>query len=310
MKRLTWPQGKTFAFTIFDDTDLSAPGNFEEVYAFLADSGFRTTKSVWPIEGSQTPLIGGATCENPAYVKSVLHLQGLGFEIGYHDSTYHAVGREQIAGALERFRELFGHYPKSMSNHADSAEAIYWGDARLTGIRRWIYNLISLNRRKNAFFGHVEGSPHFWGDLCLSRIDYVRNFITGDINTLKACPPMPYHDPDKPYVKYWYAASEGPTVQPFNRTIREENQDRLEAEQGACIMYTHVACGFQDAGKVNPRFKELMLRLSKKNGWFVQVGELLDYILKERGPHTLSDSERRKLEWTWLWHKVRVGGTS
>src|SRR5262245_38605109 len=117
MKPLIWPEGKTFAFTIFDDTDLSVVGNFEATYAFSADCGFRTTKSVCPIEGAETPQIGGATCENPAYLKSVLHLQGLGFEIGYHDSTYHGVSRDQIAQALEKFRALFGHYPKSMSNH-------------------------------------------------------------------------------------------------------------------------------------------------------------------------------------------------
>jgi len=29
---VTWPDGKAFAFTVFDDTDLAVPGNFERVY--------------------------------------------------------------------------------------------------------------------------------------------------------------------------------------------------------------------------------------------------------------------------------------
>ena len=55
---------------------------------------------------------------------------------------------------------------------------------------------------------------------------------------------MPYHDPDRPYVNAWFAASEGADVTAFNRCLSEEHQDRLEAEGGACIMYTHFASGF------------------------------------------------------------------
>lgn len=310
MTKIDWPNGKTFAFTVFDDTDLSAPGNFEAVYAFLSECGMRTTKSVWPIRGENTPTIGGATCEDLGYLRSIMELQKKGFEIGYHNSTFHGVSRERIAAGLEKFRSHFGHYPRSMSNHADSAEAIYWGDARVTGLRRTIYNVLSGNRQKGAFFGHVKESPHFWGDLCLEKIRYVRNFVTSDINTLKACPWMPYHDSSKPYVQYWYASSEGPKIDSFNETTREANQDRLEEEGGACIMYTHFACGFQEGGKVHPRFKELMTRLSRKNGWFVPVAELLDFLLKRNGPTELTPSLRRRLENSWLLHKIRTRGTS
>jgi hypothetical protein len=55
---------------------------------------------------------------------------------------------------------------------------------------------------------------------------------------------MPFHDPDRPFVKYWFASSEGPSVQTFNETLSEANQEKLEAEGGACIMYTHFANGF------------------------------------------------------------------
>jgi len=310
MTKVEWPGGKKFAFTVFDDTDAAVPGNFEAVYGFLADHGLKTTKSVWPIRGENTPTIGGATCEDPAYLKSVLELQKRGFEIGYHNSTFHGVSRDRIAAGLEKFRSHFGHYPKSMSNHADSVEAIYWGDARVTGARKTLYNLLSRNQRKGISFGHIEESPYFWGDFCLEKISYVRNFVTGDINTLKACPWMPYHDPTKPYVKYWYASSEGPVIGSFNETISESNQDRLEEEGGACIMYTHIACGFQERGQVNGRFKDLINRLSKKNGWFVPVSELLDFLHQRNGHIELTPAARRRLETRWLMHKVKTRGTS
>ena len=144
-----------------------------------------------PIRGERKPTIGGMTCEDAQFLNYHQLLQKRGFEIGYHNSTYHGVEREKIEEGLNRFRKNFGHDPRTMSNHADSVEAIYWGDARVTGFQKWLYNLLSKNRQKNAFFGHVPGERYFWGDLCSERIKYVRNFITSDINTLKACPWMP-----------------------------------------------------------------------------------------------------------------------
>ena len=94
---------------------------------------------------------------------------------------------------------------------------------------------------------------------------------------------MPYHDPDRPYVNYWFAVSEGARIKAYNSMLSEENQDRLASEGGACIMYTHLACGFLENGEINKRFRTLMERLSKMNGWFVPVRTLLDHIVSVRG---------------------------
>jgi hypothetical protein len=310
LTRIQWPDGKAFAFTVFDDTDRSVPGNYEAVYTLLRDRGLRTTKSVWLLPG-QLRRAGGATCEEPRYLAHILALQREGFEIGFHGTTYHGVERPMIERGLHRFHDLFGHYPRSMANHDDSAEGMYWGDARVSGSRRLAYNLLTRGRQRGLFQGHRKGSPYFWGDICLQHIDYLRNFIIGDMNTLKAIPWMPYHDLERPFVKQWFSSSEGPEVNSFVRTILEEHQDRLEAEGGACIMYTHFAVGFQDArGTVHPRFKQLIERLSKKNGWFVPVATLLDHIRNFRGEHVLTSAERMRMECRWLLHKIRVGGTS
>lgn len=309
--RIEWPDGTDFAFTVFDDTDYATLENVEEVYSFLADVGFRTTKSAWPIRGDQTPQIGGATCEDKGYLDWILQLQEQGFEIGLHNVTYHTSKREETIRGIERFRKLFGHYPYTLANHAGCLESIYWGNYRLTGVHETIYNLLHLNRRKGVFQGHVEGSPLFWGDVCKEKIKYVRNFVFAEINSLKACPHMPYHDPKREKVNYFFASSEGANVESFVSTLSEKNQDRLMAEGGACIMYTHFANGFFENGRLHPRFRTLMERLGKMNGWLVPVHRLLDHLLEARGPYELTDRERRRLERKWLFDKiVRVHGTS
>jgi hypothetical protein len=304
MLEKSWPNGKDFAFTIFDDTDLQTVDNGAPIYALLSDLGFRTTKSVWPIRGHNTPTVWGATCEDERYLKWVLSLQHLGFEIGLHNVTCQTSTRSDTVRGFEAFRRLFGHDPYSMANHTDCQEAIYWGNHRLSGLNKSLYNLLHRNRYKDVFEGHIESSALFWGDLCKQKVKYVRNFVFRNINTLKMCPFMPYHDPERPYVKYWFASSEGPTVTSFNSMLKEENLDRLRSERGACIMYTHFACGFIEHGRINPRFRVLMERLSKMNGWFVPVSTLLDFILQSQYHHAITSLERNSLERKWLWDKL------
>jgi hypothetical protein len=308
--KVKWPEGKTFAFSVFDDTDRSTLENGRPVYSFLRDCGLRTTKSVWPLGGTEAPEIaGGTTCADADYLKWLLELQKEGFEIGFHNVTYHSSKRAATIRGLDRFREMFGHDPLTMANHTICREGIYWGEGRVSGSRKLIYKLLTLNRSQGWFRGHVEGDEYFWGDLCKARIQYVRNFVFSEINTLKACPLMPYHDPSRPFVNAWFASAEGGEADSFNRTICETNQDQLEAEGGACIMYTHFGKNFYRNGELNKDFKSLIERLSKKNGWFVPVSTLLDYLAKTKGVHQLTPTEQGALERKWLWHKTFVGTT-
>jgi hypothetical protein len=304
---VTWPEGKRFAFTIFDDPDSQTLEASRAVYSFLSDLGFRTTKGVWPVRGSRPPSDHGGTCAEPDYLAWCIELQRRGFEIGLHNATLHTSYREETRAGLDRFAEQFGGPPRTMAHHYYCDENLYWGEGRVSGAQRLIYNLLTRFQNRNKFFGHVAGHPCFWGDLCRERITYVRNFVFGEINTLKACPYMPYHDPDRPLVNQWYASSEGANVNSFVRTIQEEAQDRLEAEGGASIMYTHFGHGYWKDGQLNPRFVELMTRLSRKNGWFVPVGTLLDHLRAQRGELVLTARQRGELERRWIWHKARYG---
>ena len=305
--RVVWPGGKDFAFTVFDDTDLATLANVGPVYDLIERLGLRTTKSVWPIKGQDPPQIGGSTCADNAYRSWTLDLQASGFEIASHGATFCTSTRVQVIRAMDRFREIYGHDPYTLANHAGCAESMYWGAARLDGTARLAYNAMTGFRRRGAFRGHLEGDPLFWGDVCRERVRYLRNFTYWNPDTLAVCPLMPYHDPERPFVNGWFAASEGADVVAFNRCVSEANQDRLEANGGACIMYTHFAAGFLVDDRLDPRFERLMTRLAARNGWFVPVATLLDYLASQRGLTVLTAAQRRNLEWRWLLSKARVG---
>jgi hypothetical protein len=301
-----WPDNKAFAFTVFDDTDNATLANIGDVYALLTDLGFRTTKSVWPSQGTQLTC-GGSTLADEEYLRWILSLRDAGFEIGYHMNTCHTSARQDTAEGLDRFRNLLGHNPKTMANHAACRENIYWGAARLSGWNRFAYNLATGFRKAGNYRGHIDGDSLFWGNLCRDRITYCRSFVLPVTNTLRACPVMPYHDPDRPYVNYWFASSEGPNIGSFLRRISEAEQDKLEQEGGACIMYTHFASGFQAGRSLDPHFCSLMERLSRKNGWFVPVGTLLDYLREKQGHMVISRATRGALERQWLKFKLLKG---
>lgn len=278
-----------------------------EVYAFLADLGFRTTRGVWPLSPTECDRGPDDDCEMPEHLEWLLGIQAKGFEIGYHNARVHTSRRQDTIRALEKFRELFGHYPVTMANHFQNGEGLYWGNERLSGWRRTIYDAATRGQNRNRFFGHQPDHPLFWGDLAKERIRYVRNFVFRDVNTLAACPYMPYHDPIKPWVPLWYAATEGNNRDAFVESVREANQDRLEEEGGACLMYTHFGFGYVRDGVLDRRFRELMERLRKKNGWFVPVSTLLDFLRAKHDRDEITPWERTKLETRWLATKLRYG---
>ena len=301
-----WPNGKRFAFTIFDDPDSQTLTGLRVVYDFLAGLGFRTTVGVWPCAPVRPVNSPGETCASEEYRRYVQNLQKAGFEVGYHHTTPHSSTREEIAAGFSAFYSYFGHFPITMSNHYN-AEAIYWGSGRLSGARNLLYRAATSWRSRDRFFGDTKGSPYFWGDLCRSHVRYCRSFVYTDIDTLRACPQLPYRDPDRQDVNYWFASSDGETVESFVRTLSEENQDRLEAQGGACIIYAHFAHGFVRDGNLDPRFRALMERLSRKNGWFAPVSTVLDYLRSKRSESMLTPQERAALEWRWVRAKLLKG---
>jgi hypothetical protein len=307
-KPVSWPEGKRFAFTVFDDPDGQSLQTSRIVYGFLRELGYRTTIAVWPMGPRRQANSGGETCANPEYLAHVQAMAAAGFEVAWHNAAPHTSTRQETEEGLDRFRSWFGRDPLSMANHYNG-EALYWGEARLSGARRLVYRLLTGFRSTGRYLGHCEGSPVFWGDLCRERIRYCRNFVFADLNTLRGCPWMPYHDPCRPWVNAWFAATEGAQGSAFLRVLREENQDRLEDEGGAAVVYTHFGHGFAEDGRLKPEFRRLMERLRRKNGWFVPAAEILGHLAARRGTFTLDEPARRALEWRWLSEKI-LRGTS
>jgi hypothetical protein len=307
--KIDWPQGKRFSFTVIDDPDGITVESRKWVYPFLADLGFRTSIAVWPIGPLRERNSKGETCADKEYREHLLRMQEIGFEISYHNAAPHSCTRDEIIQSLDVFRDIFGAYPRSVANHYN-ADALYWGAARLhSPVCRALYHLLTRGSQRDRFFGHIEGSPYFWGDLCRERTQYFRNFVFREINTLKACPYQPYHSPERPYVREWFSASEGTDCRSFLKTISEPNQDRLEAEGGMSIMYTHFGKGFVTDGKLDPEFRRLMTRISKRNPWLAPVSSLMDHCRAKKGPSTISHDEIARLEWKWLAVKA-IHGTS
>lgn len=306
VKAMRFPNGGRFAFSILDDTDGATVSNIKPIYELLSDMGIYTTKSVWvlPPVKSSIQSYQGQTLSDPEYLHFILKLQEEGFEIGFHSPRGESSNRCDIIKSLEIFNELIGYYPKTYANHLYNKECLYWGDNRFDDpILRFIYRSAIFSKREK-YFGHIQNSDYFWGDIAKKFITYIRNFVFSNINTLRVNPSMPYHDPLKPYVNFWFSSSDGHNVNAFNKLLREENQHRLEAEGGVCIVYTHFAHGFVENGEVNPVTRALLYKLSKKNGWFVPVSTLLDYIRSNKTSNMCPNSEKRNMEYMWFFPKV------
>ncbi len=306
---IQWPDGRKFAFTIVDDTDGATIENVGALYDILYERGMRTTKTVWPLAFKRKPRFGGGTLEDSEYRKWILSLADRGFEIASHGATDHPSEREDTLRAFNYFREVIGHDPTMHINHYGQTEGMYWGEARLDGLPRHVYRAVNrVLRRDRDYGGHVPGSPYFWGDVCQQRTRYVRNFVFESIDTLSCDPMMPYHDARRPFVPYWFSASNAPEFDSFCSILSEENQDRLLASGGACILYTHLAAGFTVDGRPQPRFVELIDRIAAMPGWFVPASTLLDFLAARPGWQPDADPRTlRRMQRKWLTGRLRNG---
>lgn len=302
-----FPEGKSFALSILDDTDLCSMEKVQPVYHLLAELGMFTTKSVWPLAAPPGDYCG-ATLEEKRYADFVLDLQAQGFEIGLHNVRHSGAARELTEIGIERFHDVLGHYPRVQSNHNNNEENVYWGTQRFAQPAvRLAYRLGTCSRIVSL--GHVKESPYFWGDLCRQHISYVRNLVFDELNLDRINPSMPYHEASKPYVNYWFSSCLGGDVDTFCHMLSGANQDGLEAEGGVAIVYTHFAYGFSRDGALDPRFERLMRRLASKKGWFVPVSVLLDHLMRIRSADGIDPTELATMEHRWLLSRLKHGAS-
>lgn len=299
----SFPDDKKFAFSIFDDTDLSTVENTEPIYRLLTELGLRTTKSVWPLASVPEGKYGGCSLQDHDYLNFVLGLRDRGFEIALHGTRNHHSSRALVEAGFAEFRRLIGRDPRIHANHCRNRDNVYWGSARFRLLKPF-YALASLFSGKRGFEGHVAESEFFWGDLCRERLDYLRDFVFQEVNLDRVNPTMPYHDKAKPFVKYWFSSCNGADVESFCELLSEANQEKLERERGVCIVYTHFACGFVEAGHVHPRVEQLLRSLARRDGWFVPVSQVLDHLRLQRQPGCIPSTEFNKMECRWAYERV------
>jgi hypothetical protein len=309
MLHYRFPDNKKFAFTIFDDTDKATVENVKPVYDLLEKLGIFTTKSVFVFSNKnpQYEFDCGDSLEDENYLKFIKHLRDKGFEIGFHGARSGGSNRKTVVESLEVFKEKIGYYPKTYANHAGNIESLYWGKSRLNfSIVQFMYRLATINK-KYKFEGDNPGSAYFWGDIAKKRIDYIRNFVFDEINLLNINPTIPYRDCKKVYSNFWFSSSEGHNVDAFNKLLNFRNIDKLEREGGVCIIYTHFANGFTKNGIVNKTTEESLFNLSRRNGWFVPVSTLLDFLRDKNSSDVLSWREQTSMEYKWFLSKIIHG---
>lgn len=293
MRKYNFPDNKNFAFTIFDDTDNATIGKIKPLYDLLYNLGMKTTKSVWPITVKRYNRFSGQTLQDDDYLKFILDLKQKGFEIALHSVGSGFYTREEILEGIEEFKRKLGEYPKVHANHSRNSDNIYGGHKKFSFPFNYLYKL--YNKKEPQ--GEVEDSPCFWGDIHKKYIKYTRSHHFNDINTLRYDPYIPYTEKSKlKYSNFWFSSTNVQDVISFNKIINKNTIDRLEKENGICIVYTHLSGGFVgDSGYIDKNFKESMEYMSNKNGFYVPVSELLDFILEQRYTENYEISYFQKL---------------
>ncbi len=304
-----FPGGKTFAFSVFDDTDVATERSVRPLYDLLLSLGIRTTKTVWSLahEGP-SDYAGSHTLENRGYASFIRDLAGQGVEIAFHGATMESSVREETIRGLDLFYATLGHYPRSYASHARNRDNLYWGPARFSSpLLRRAYPVLAGESR-NWFQGHIEGSPYFWGDLSLKHLHYVRGFTFDTSNLWSLTPHVCYEDERTSWVRSWFVSADADNVEEFVRLLDERNQDRLEREGGVLIVSTHLGKGFVSDGKVEPRVRRLLTQIAGRPGWFAPVAEILDCLRTCGLVRRIPAGERRRLEWLWYLHALRRRG--
>jgi len=273
---LPYPPNKTWALSIIDDPDGAKLKHIKPVYELLKARNIRINKAVWVIEGKSKYTTSEYTMADPYYRAYMQDLKKAGFEISLHGASGDSDLREVTLLGYEKFKEWLGEYPKVNGHHSTNKENIYFGKNRFSSsLMRFFYSLYD----STDYSGENPKSPYFWGDIAYKKTLYHRDWYFSDINTLKINPSIPYYNPSRPYVRYWYSVSDGGNIKLFLKLLSKKNISKLRKENGTCILSTHFKFGFYDLStkKLNQVFKDRMLYLSKqKDLWFVPLSTLLD----------------------------------
>lgn len=270
-----------FYFTIIDDTDNSTLENTKPIYDFLYEKRIFITKTVWVYPPRDADSFGDSL-QRPEYLKFIKEIQEKGFEIGLHHVGSGNFSRNEILNGIEEFKEKLGEYPKIHINHSYNPDSIYGGHKRFNWPFNWMIKKL-YPRYAGRFEGEIEGSPNFWGDKHKEIIRFNRNHEFDTLNLGRTDEYTPYVDPNRSkYSNYWFSATFAPNQWVFNRVVTQASIQKLAAENGRCIVFTHLGYFMKD-GVIDPGFVKRINWLSAyKNGRFIPVSVVLNTIAQQR----------------------------
>lgn len=270
-----------FYFTIIDDTDDAFLENIKPTYEHLIEHNIKITKTVW-VYPPRDRTSKGDSLQSKDYLDFIRKLNNNGFEIALHNVGSGDYKRDEILVGLEEFKDKLGFYPKIHINHSYNKDSIYGGYKRFNFPFRQLIKSF-YPQYSGDFSGEIEGSEYFWGDKHKEIIKFNRNHETDNINTKRFDRFMPYIDPHRNgYSNFWFSVTFAPNQWIFNHIINKKTIDKLEKENGICIVSTHLGY-FNQGGVVDKGFKEIISYLSqKKNGIYIPVSSLLEEIINSR----------------------------
>jgi len=140
-------------------------------------------------------------------------------------------------------------------------------------------------------------------------IKYARNYEIDGLNTIKKIPYIPYRDKvyDE-YANYWFASTFASNQWLFNYKVNRESIDQLEKEGGICILYTHLGYYMQN-GIIDKGFREMIEYIGKKDGWFVPVSTVLDFLKEENKhrkiPEYISLFKKKQIQLHSFWTRIK-----
>ena len=308
--QLTFPDGKRFAFSIVDDTDLTTLARVRPVYEALRRYGLRTTKTVWVTtssEPSRATNLGDSLADEPyrAFIKG---LQQDGFEIALHGVRGGSSRRAEVLEGLETFRRELGQYPRMHINHSLNRDNLYWDHYRFSV---WPFAWAAGVVMRGVSAGHDPASDYYWGDVAKQHVKYVRQFTYRQIDLMTVNPSMPYHRAETPDVNYWFQTSDGANREAFVALLSPENLDRLEREGGVCLVYAHLGAGsFAVDGVLAPEVEARLKDLASRNGWFVPASTVLDFLASRPGwTGEAGWLERMRMEARFITAELLGGGS-
>jgi hypothetical protein len=274
-------KNKKFIFTIIDDTDDSTLENTKPIYDYLYKKGVFITKTVWVYPPRDEHSLGDSL-QRKEYLEFIKEIKNRGFEIGLHNVGSGDYSKDEILKGLEEYKKLLGDYPNIHINHSYNPDSIYGGSKRFNWPFNWIVDKL-YPQYSGGFKGEERGSKYFWGEKHKEIIQFSRNHEVKDLNTTKFDKLMPYIDPKRSeFSNYWFSATFAPNQLVFNHLISEKSIEKLENENGTCILYTHLGYYMKD-GKIDQGFIDRIDMLSKnENSQFLTVSEVLNNIKDKR----------------------------